>query len=642
MLPRPWRALPLALVLVAACAAPPRKPPPPAAVPHVGVEREGKVFVPARPLPSQESVLPVVPAGEPPSAPVPPVPSPTLEPPVLPFPTLLKATEIARVLVDQGLYAEALGALGDPHLDDPPSAWRLRAEALVGLGRRDEAVWAYAAGASGADEIEAEDLRAHARALLDALGEEDLGAVAEACPRCPEGGYARLRLARQWAGEGRLEEAEAAAAAIELDFPGEALGLRAGWLRAEWGAARSVRPGLFGLLLPLSGPLQPFGARALRGALLASELFEASADPGIAFAVADTRGEPAAAAQGVRDLAARGVVGIVGPLKGAAAVAAARVARELGVPLLAPTAAPEAAGQGTFRLYLREEDEVAGLVEYAGRVKGLRRFAVLYPDTELGRRYRDLFWDAVVARGGEIAGVEAFPPGAGDQEEPIRRLTGVFSLTAAEIRGRFVEEERTRFLRERELLVALGLAEDGGEDLEVPVDPERLAKYQPPPIVDFDAVFLPVSSVEAAQIAPQFPFHDVEKITLLGIRTWNYPTLVQVGEEYVAGALFPAEFHPSLPEAQRFTEEYRLAYGEDPGVIEAYAYDAVHLLSRIAATPGGDTRPSVARHLAGLWAAQGVTGPLTTHPSGDIAASAKVLTVRGGRIEPAGARPDLP
>jgi ABC-type branched-subunit amino acid transport system substrate-binding protein len=518
----------------------------------------------------------------------------------------------------------------------------VRAEALAGLGRRTEAVRAYAAAMSSADELEAEDLQARTRALLDAMDENELRALTNACFRCPEGGYARLRLARILAEEGRLEEAASAAAAVEMDFFGDPLGQEAGRLRAEWESARAAQPGVIGLLLPLSGPLQPFGARALRGALMASELFAASADPGIAFAVADSRGEPDAAAQGVRDLVARGVLAIVGPLKGAAAVAAASVARELGVPLIAPTAAPEAAGCDTFRLYLREEDEVAGLVEYAARTKGLRRFAILYPETELGRRYRDLFWDAVVAQGGEITGVEGFPPSAGDQEEAILKLTGVFALTPGEIRERFVAEERTRLLRERELLVALGLAEGGDEAPQVPVDAERLAKYKPPPVVDFDAVFLPVSSVEAAQIAPQFPFHDVEKVTLLGIRTWNYPALVQVGDEYVAGALFAAEFHPALPGARAFADQYRRAYGEDPGVIDAYAYDAVHLLTRIVATPGGDARATIARRLASLWAAPGVTGPFTTHPNDDIAASPKLLTVRNGRIEPVEGPQGLP
>jgi ABC-type branched-subunit amino acid transport system substrate-binding protein len=518
--------------------------------------------------------------------------------------------------------------------DPPPAAWRLRAQALEGLGRRTEAVWAYVAAKRRADEIEAEDLRARARALLDDLEEEELARVADECPLCPEGGYARLRRARLLYGEGKAEEAEALLGRVVSDFPEDPLGRAAAALLAQWVAVRSVVPGLYGLILPLSGPLQPIGERALRGALVASRLFEPGPEAGIRLLVEDSRGEPEDAARAVRALAARGVVGIAGPLKGSAAAEAARVARELGVPLVAPTPAPEAAGGGTFRLYLREEDEMARLAEHALGAAGLRRFAILYPDTPLGRRYRDLFWGAVVARGGEITGVEAFSPGSRDHADPIRRLTGVFALTPAEVRERFVEQERERLAREKALQVALGLAAEGDPEPEVTVHPDRLARFKPPPVVDFEGIFIPVSSAEAGQIAPQLAFHDVERVTLLGIRTWNHPALVQVGEEYVAGALFPAEFHPALPEAREFAAAYQAEYGEPPGVIEAYAADAVRLLAKGAALLGPETRPALRRRLESLWAAPGVTGPLTTHPGGDVAAEAKILTVRRGRIVP--------
>lgn len=632
------RALTLFTVVLAAlggaCAAPQRRGPPPEAVPRLGVELEGRVFVPARPPPEGVAAeRPPAAAPEPlevmegPRAAVPEPEAPESVAPALPEAT-------PEGLLAEGRFAEALELLDAAGEAALPAAWRLRARALQGLGRRTEAVWAYVAALPGADEIEAQDLRARIRALLDALGEEELARVAEDCPRCPEGGYARLRRARLVYGEGQGEEAEALLGQVISDFPEDPLGRVARALLARWVAVRSVVPGLYGLILPLSGPLQPIGERALRGALVASRLFEAGAQLGIRLLVEDSRGEPEDAARAVRALAARGVVGIVGPLKGSAAAEAARVAREVGVPLVAPTPAPEAAGGGAFRLYLREQDEVARLAEHALGQAGLRRFAILYPDTPLGRRYRDLFWGEVVARGGEITGVEGFAPGSRDYADSIRRLTGVFGLTPAEVRERFVEQERERLVREQALLVALGLAAETDPEPEVEVDAERLARFKPPPVVDFEGVFVPVSSAEAGQIAPQLPFHDVERVTLLGIRTWNHPALIQVGEEYVAGALFPAEFHPALPEARGLVAAYQAEYGELPGVIEAYAADAVGLLAGGTALSAPETRPALRRRLESLWAAPGVTGPLTTHPGGDVAAQAKILTVRRGRIVP--------
>ncbi len=555
---------------------------------------------------------------------------------------------------------------------EPPRArnpWAERAIFFEGAGRLAEAVEAWEVAAQEAPEIEADEFRLRALHLVEGAGETELRQFISRCPSCPASGVARLRVALLLRADGRQAEADALLADVEREFADQASGRRATELRLRW-AASVERPGLYGLLLPLSGPLRPFGERALRGALLASRLFSGGDDPGIRLAVADSAGDAAVATAALRQLAARGVLGVVGPLKGNVAVESSRVGRELGVPVVCLTPAPEAAGGGAFRLYLREEDETARLVEYAIDERGIGRFAILYPDTALGRRYRDLFWSEAVRRGGEITGVEAFDPAARAPDEAIQRLTGVYGLSAEEVRERFLEDERIRLERERELLRALdfggvvpeaeaaeaepvdaepteaeaagaGPEEAGpeerpfGEAEEIEVDEERLARYRPEPIVDFEGLFLPVPGLEAAQVAPQMAFHDVERVVLLGLRTWNYPAFVEVGEESVAGALFAGEFDPSRPEARQFVDAYRAQYGEPPGVIEAYAYDAVSVMVFGGTGFGDETRDSLRRRLGSLWAVNAVTGPLTTHPGGDIAAEPKIFTVRAGRIVPA-------
>ncbi|MHB8763044.1 MAG: type 1 periplasmic-binding domain-containing protein, partial [Deferrisomatales bacterium] len=198
----------------------------------------------------------------------------------------------------------------------------------------------------------------------------------------------------------------------------------------------------------------------------------------------------------------------------------------------------------------------------------------------------------------------------------------------------FVDEERERLRRERDLGAALGAVEAAPLP-DPPVDPQRLAKYKPRPAVDFDAVFLPVGGLEAAQLAPLFPYHDVGGVILLGTRAWNYPTLVEVGREYVEGALFPAETAPGAGGGAELAAAYRRVYGEAPGALEAYAFDAVRLLARSHATLGDDTRLGLRRRLEAVDGADGATGPLRALATGDLAASAKILTVRRGRVEPA-------
>ena len=587
----------------------------------MGVQVKRRVYeAPPAPAPTAPAPEPEAPAPAPRARPEGPPEAPAAEPEAPPADPVTAARERFRA----GDFAGALDLL--ERAPATPEVLALRGDALVALGRYPEAARSYAAAIPQGD---AEVLRARVRSLVEAMSEADLRAVADACPFCPDGGYARLRLARLALERGDEDEALEALAALEADFADGPVGREAAGLRRDAEARRVIRPGAYGVLLPLSGPLAPLGRGALRGAMVGAGLF-ADTDPGVRLLVADSRGEPEAAARAVEDLAARGAVGIAGPLKGTAAAAAAARARELGVPLIAPPPAGGVAGEGVYRLYVSEEDEMAALVAYAVRTLALRRFAILYPDTELGRTYRDRFWDRVIAEGGEITGVEVFSGKSADAGDAIQKLTGVYGLTPEEIRERFLEEERLRLQRERELLEALGVST--AEAAEVPeVDEERLAEYKPRPVVDFDALFLPVPSVQAGQIAPLLPFYDVEGVTLLGIRAWNYPTLVDVGEEYVEGAVFAAEFHPGLPRARDFVAAYRKDYGEDPGVLEAYARDAVALL---VAGGAGETRVSLRERLDGLREAPAVTGPVTATSSGDLRGVAHVLTVRKGRIVP--------
>lgn len=692
---------PLWLLLCLACA--PTLPPAPAppTAPVEGLERPAR----ERP-PDARPASPVLPPAEPLAAEVP-VPAPVAEPPQAPAPSLagaeahaaagdlFAAEAIYRELLAAGgaeapaarqwlaarlaataRYNELLTLLAVLQPTDPAALWHWRAEAAEAVGIPEQAVWDYAEAARRSEPPEAEERTARVRYLLDTLPPDALKSVAALCPTCAEGGYARLRLARQALAAGQLDAADVLLDALATDFPGAPIGTAAAERRAEIAARRAIVPGHYGLLLPLSGPLQRFGQRALRGALLGSQLFaDRAADlpaedtaasaalpgtgpdskPAVRFSVFDTAGDPELAAQGVAELAGQGVVGILGPLKGAVAIRAAEVARRLQVPMITPTPAEGVSGGGVFRLYLREADEVARLVEFCVQNRGLRRFALLTPDTPGGLRYRNLFWDAAVALGAEITGVETYPVGAEGVAvgAAIERLTGVYGLSKAEIRERFEVEERLRVRRERELMDALGAFSSAPETndspaetatdqvppaLELPlvIDEERLKTYRPAPVVDFDGVFLPTSSLEAAQLAPQFPFRDVEGVVLLGTRAWNHSSLAEVGKEYVEGALFPAELHEGLPAARAFFATYRALYGEDPGVIDAYAFDAVRLLlvqgvEQLVQT----SRPELTRRLWSLWAAEGLTGPLTTHPSGDIAAAPKLITVRRGRLAPA-------
>jgi ABC-type branched-subunit amino acid transport system substrate-binding protein len=386
-----------------------------------------------------------------------------------------------------------------------------------------------------------------------------------------------------------------------------------------------------GVLLPLTGPLAPFGKKALRGALLGSELFGDQARE-LVLHIADTAGDPALAASEVKRLSGEGVTGIIGPLKGDEARSAAKAAREANLPLLALSPADDLTGGVVFRLFLREEEEVDRLVRFAVEERHLKRFAILVPDTEGGRRYRALFWDSAIRHGAEIAASEIFPSEETSLEIPLKKAAGIYGLSKAEVRERAEREQRA--LQEAMSSSPAPLETPVPEPTPPAATPKKgSASDEPKPIVDFDALFLPVSpSVKAAQMAPQLPYYDINGVTLLGIRSWNYPELVKVGKEYIEGALFPAEWHPSTPEGAEFAEAFRKSYGSEPGVLETYAYDAVRLMAEKAS---GKDREGLRRGLSSLSAEPAVTGPLSMSPEGEIVSEPAILVVSHGVIVPA-------
>lgn len=389
----------------------------------------------------------------------------------------------------------------------------------------------------------------------------------------------------------------------------------------------------FGVILPLSGNLSALGTKVLEGVLLGSRLLSREGAPGVVFHIRDTQGSPEEAAGAVEELAARGVSAIIGPIRGDEAKAAGVKARKEGVPLVAITPSREVAGGIVHRLYLREEEEADRLTRHAIDDLGFRKFAILAPATEQGRFYRNLFWDAVIRNGGEIVGSESFEPGDNPiLKEQIQRLTGLHGLTAAELKEFYDRERLEQEAKERALLSSFNPVFRGRSS---PALRNRdFSKYRPAPLTDFDAIFMPVSSTEAGQIAPQFPYYDVDGVVFLGIRSWNYSALINVGKEYVEGARFPTEWSPATEEGRVFLREFEVTYGRVPGALEAYGYDAAKLLMLGWSRGRAQSRSAVAEFLATLDDVDAVTGPLTSMSQGDIAVEPKMMTVQGKKIVP--------
>jgi ABC-type branched-subunit amino acid transport system substrate-binding protein len=399
-------------------------------------------------------------------------------------------------------------------------------------------------------------------------------------------------------------------------------------------AGRALPPtagasGAIGVVLPLSGPFAHFGEESLQGILLAAGVFgEEPGAPSVRVVVKDSAGRPDLAAAAVRELARdEEVSAIVGPLLSAEAAAAAAAAQDERIPLLALTAREEIARDRShvFRLRTRPVEDVQLLVDRARR-DGAQRFAILYRDDAYGRGLRSLFWDAVEASGGEIVGVAAYDPKATDFAGPIRSLVGYTLLSAEEKRllGRREKMmERARRLPAEEALVmrqrARALTRKDGMPL--------------PPIVDFDALFIPESHENIVLIAPQLAFHEVTDTQLLGPDGWYHRDLVRLAGEHIDGAVFAAHFYPEspVPYVRSFTDRYSEAFARAPDAFSAEAYDAARLVL-VQLARGYTDRDAMREGVLGTEAYPGVSGVIAMRADGNAHKRPFLLGIERRRV----------
>jgi len=391
--------------------------------------------------------------------------------------------------------------------------------------------------------------------------------------------------------------------------------------------------GALGVVLPLSGSFSRFGEESLEGILLAAgvfdELLDNRARANVRLVIRDSAGRPERAAEAVRELAEDETVSaIIGPLLKGECEAAAAAAESVAVPLIAITARAEVA-QGrpqVFRVRTQPSQEIEALVNYVTQEAGATRFAILYPRDAYGRGLRALFWDAVEARGGHIVGIASYEPDVTDFAEPIRRLVGFDLLDSSQKRALGDREDmlrRARRLPPDEAITlreeARALTTEDGEPL--------------PPIVDFDALFIPESYEKVVLIAPQLAFHEVVGARLLGTSGWNDPELVRIAQHHVEGALFTSQYYADspVPFVKDFGERFRATFDEEPAALAAQAYDAANL-AIVQLARGRVSREELREGVLAIRAYPGVSGVLRMSADGNAHKRPFLLGVEHGHV----------
>jgi branched-chain amino acid transport system substrate-binding protein len=286
---------------------------------------------------------------------------------------------------------------------------------------------------------------------------------------------------------------------------------------------------------------------------------------------------------------------VVGPIGGEDGELVAQWSSQYGVPNVNLSSRPGILDQGSyvFRTALTPEKQVRALVRYSREKLKAKRFAVLFPQDNFGEAYAQEYFNAVRMMGGEITAAESYDPKQSDFKVQIENMVGkAFAGFRKQELDNLMELEKERLGRE------LTARERG--------------RFQVPPIVDFDILFIPDTYRPLGQIIPALLYADVTQPLLMGPATWRNPRLLDRAGQYLNKAFFVDAYAPDRqnPVTQFFVEQFQIRNGAVPSSLNAVGYDVG--LSLVAAYQKGGRVPSNREELRSrleyLGEVQGVLG----------------------------------
>ncbi len=390
-------------------------------------------------------------------------------------------------------------------------------------------------------------------------------------------------------------------------------------------ARRQVAPYTIGAVLPLSSKdemISESARRTLRGLELGLGIFDKHPS-NFKLAVLDSEGNPDVARRDVERLVVEdNVIAIVGDLLSRTAQPVAEKADELGVPdiSLSQKLHLTDVGENVFQNALTGSALVKELVQTAMNKYGMRRFAILYPNDGYGVEYANLFWDEVSSLGGTIAGAQIYAQNETDFHGSVSRLLGTFYLEARD--DEYVSRLKKWYHDQRQI--------SPHRHISIPDDIL-------PPVVDFDAIFIPDDVKALGQITSRLSASDVgDNVWLLGTNLWNTQSLIDRGTQMADKTLFvdSTGVVDNSFTRTKFYSDYQSMFGEPPSVFEAQAFDTGRILKSLIDN-GARSRPSLREALLTVRQFHGLVGDISVDSDREFTRPLTVLSAKGGKIAPA-------
>jgi branched-chain amino acid transport system substrate-binding protein len=459
--------------------------------------------------------------------------------------------------------------------------------------------------------------RARALQLIETMNRDQLGDVVDDSDFGFLRGHAAYRLAQIYLSQRDSEGAIAAFVKVTQFLPETELAEISQRKVQLLEMANQVNPTTIGAVLPLSGKHASLGQKLLRGLQLGLGLDGESMSP-IRLAIVDSEGNPDLARKGVEKLVQEdNVVAVVGSLLSKTASAVADQAQVLNVPNLALSqkSGITMTGENIFRFGLTSEMQVRYLVRRCIKDLGMRRFAIIYPNDKFGVEYANLFWDEVLASGGEIRAAQTYEPDEVDFSGPVQRLAGTFYQEERQEEAKWALRQRSE--RQR------------GSSARHKSEEDVLN-----PVIDFDAIFVADGIKALGQIAAMLSYNGVKGTKLIGPNLWNNEAIIKRVANSGNQILFVdgAAIDTKSPAAPSFVKQYKSQFGDDPGAFEIQGYETGLLLTRVLGE-NVRSREEFRDKLKSLNAVQGVGGNISLGENREFAKQLLLYTIENNQIK---------
>ena len=340
----------------------------------------------------------------------------------------------------------------------------------------------------------------------------------------------------------------------------------------------SGEPISVGLSAPLTGNYSEYGTNWQKAIEIAVEKINAKGGikgRPLQIVAEDSKSDPKDSAQIAQKFSSDPkIVATIGDFTSTACMAAQPIYDRAGLVQLSPTASHPKFAPGSiwsFGIIGTQAGEGPFMANYAVRILGKKKIAVLYINNDWGIATKDYFVNPAKEMGAEILAIESF-------FETDKDFTGVLT---------------------------------------------KLRGYKP------ELLYVPSMYNEMALIAKQREKLGWMDVLLMGPGSLYSPKLLEIGGSSVNGLFTSAVFFPKdpRPEVQKFVKGYEEKYKGTPNMFAAIAYDGINLLAEVIRKAGTD-RKAIRDELARTKNLQGVTGKITFTEQRDVIKDYRHLVIR--------------